>query len=297
MNDHALRKYLIWAFALAWPIQLLASWFALRGKTAIFQLVMVVCMFTPFLAVLLAKIPLRDMGWKPALRGKWKWVLAAWLVPAVLTLLGAALYSLCFPDRMDFSGQAFLAQLEASGGQEALQQFEAQGLPASFFILVQWAAALLYAPVLNTFISLSEEVGWRGAMLPRLKARFGRAKGWLLGGLIWGVWHWPVMILAGYEYGLHYWGAPVLGPLVFCLFTTALGTLLDLLYEKSRCIWVPSLGHGAINAIATFPLLFLDQAYADRMILGPAIVGLIGGIPLFLLAAVALVKAAKPAEG
>lgn len=293
MKDKSLRNYLIWAFALAWPIQALASYYALQGKASVFQLLMMGCMFAPFLATILAKIPLGDMGWKPALRGKWRWVLAAWLAPAVLAALGAGLYFLCFPGRLDLTGKMYLAQLEASGGEEALLQYQTQTLPASFFVLIQAIAALTYAPVMNTFLSLGEEVGWRGAMLPRLKARFGRQKGWLLGGLIWGLWHWPVIVVAGYEYGLNYWGAPVLGPLLFCLFTTALGLLLDYVYEKTRCIWVPSLGHGAINAVAAIPLLFLEPAYAGGTILGPAMVGLIGGIPLFLLGAAVLAKAGK----
>ena len=296
MKDKALRDYLIWAFVIAWPLQLLASYFALQGKASIFRLLMVGCMFAPLLAAILAKIPLADMGWKPSLRGKWKWVLAAWLVPAVLTTLGAALYFAIFPSQLDLSGKMFFAQLEASGGQAALEQFQAQALPVSFFLLIQAVQALTYAPLINTFVSLGEEVGWRGAMLPRLKERFGRRKGWLLGGVVWGVWHWPVMILAGYEYGLNYWGAPVLGPLVFCLFTTALGLLLDLAYEKTLCIWVPSLGHGAVNAAAGIALLVLDPDFAGGMILGPSMIGLISGIPLFLLAALMLAKAGKPEE-
>ena len=76
-------------------------------------------------------------------------------------------------------------------------------------------------------------------MLPRLKERFGLVRGLLLGGVIWGAWHWPVMVLAGYEYGLHYRGAPVLGMLLFCLFTTALGILLDALYVKTGSLGRP----------------------------------------------------------
>ena len=102
--------------------------------------------------------------------------------------------------------------------------------------------------------------------------------------MIWGAWHWPVMLLAGYEYGLKYFGAPVLGLLLFCVFTIAAGVFLDHLYEKSRCIWIPSLGHGAINAVAGLPLLFLDPAFGDQMILGPSQNGLVAGLPLLLLA-------------
>ena len=133
------------------------------------------------------------------------------------------------------------------------------------------------------------------ADLLTLKERFGPRGGRLLAGVIWGVWHWPVIVLAGYEYGLDYWGAPFVGPLLFCLFTVTLGILLDLVYEKTRCIWYPALAHGAVNAAAGIPTLFLAPAFADRLLLGPAMHGLLAGLPLLLSAAAVL--AAKPRKG
>ena len=295
MRDKKLLAYLLWAFALAWPVQALASHLALQGSASAFRLLMVLCMFTPLLAAVLTRIPLGDLGWKPRLRQNWKWLLAAWLLPALLMILGAGVYFLCFPGRFDLSGKTFLAQLEAAGP-DALAQYQAQALPVSFFLLLQALAALTYAPFLNIFPSLGEEIGWRGVMLPRLKERFGRRKGLLLGGVIWGAWHWPVMLLAGYEYGLSYWGFPVLGMLVFCLFTTALGIFLDLLYEKTGSIWYPALGHGAVNAAAGIPLLVLDPAFADETILGPSPHGLIAGIPLLLFGILLLLHRDKKGE-
>lgn len=286
MKDHTLRNYLIWAFALAWPLQALASRCALQGQFHHFQLLMVVVMFAPMAAALLAKIPLSNMGWKPRLRGKWGWYLAAWFGPAVLCALGAALYYLIFPGRFDTTG----AYLTAQYGEEVLAQAEARGLSWKYLALITAAQSLTYAPLVNALAAVGEEVGWRGALYPRLKERFGAVRGRLLGGVIWGAWHWPVMILSGYEYGLHYWGAPVLGMLVFCLFTTAAGVLLDLLYEKTGCIWTPALGHGAINAAASLPILFLDPAYADQAIVGPAMNGLVGGVPMLLVLLVLLKK-------
>ncbi|MBR5093914.1 MAG: CPBP family intramembrane metalloprotease [Oscillospiraceae bacterium] len=299
MKDVKLRRYLLWAFVIAWPIQGLASWYALQGKQQLFQIIMAGCMFAPMLAVLLSGIGLKGMGWGLDLKGKWGWVLAAWLVPIGLSVLGALLYFLLFPGRADFNGELYKAQLVATVGEEgaaqAIAELEAKGVSLQMLSLISIVQAVTYAPLINTFFSLGEEVGWRGAMLPRLKARFGRRGGWLLGGLIWGAWHWPVMILAGYEYGLVYWGAPALGMAAFCLFTTAVGLLLDLCYEKTRCIWVPSLGHGAVNAAGGVPLLFLDPAYADQMILGPGMIGLVAGIPLLLLGLFVLLRAKNDA--
>ena len=290
MDKKQLRNYLIWAFGLAWVLQGIASWFFWQGQGQVYQLILVVVMYTPFAAVLLAKVPLRGMGWKPRLRGKLRTVLAAWLAPALLGALGAALYYLLFPSRLDLTGAYLKAQL----GEELLQQqLDASGLSLTGLIAVQTIAALTYAPFTNMFAALGEEVGWRGALYPALKKRLGTAKGRLLGGLIWGAWHWPIMLLAGYEYGLYYWGAPVLGMLLFCLFATAAGVLLDHLYEKSGCIWVPALGHGAINAFAGVPILVLDPVYANQLTVGPLMVGILGGLPLLLAAAWLLLRDAK----
>ena len=288
MKNKQLSTYLLWAFLLAWALQAAAIGFAWNGQTHYFQLVMLASMYAPFAAVLLAKAP-RDMGWRLKLRGKGKWVLAAWFGFAVLAALGAGLYYLLFPAALDLSGGFLAAQL----GEEGMRQMEAQGLTLKTLMLIQLAEALSYAPLINTFAALGEEVGWRGFLYPRLKERFGAAKGRLLGGVIWGVWHWPVMIFAGYNYGTAYWGAPVLGPLLFCVVCIAIGTIIDYLYEKTACIWIPALAHGAFNAVSGLGVLLLDPAYIGHTTLGPAPIGLIGGLPMFLLAALLIGKSGR----
>ncbi|MCR5664511.1 MAG: CPBP family intramembrane metalloprotease [Oscillospiraceae bacterium] len=289
MKDKQVRTFLLWAFGLAWPLQLLASWFAVRkGDQTAFTLLLTLSMFAPLAAVLPAGIPLKSLGWKLRLRGNVRRYLAAWLLPSVLCALGAALYYLLFPAHFDGAGAGYLATLPAG----AQQQLEAQGVPVSVLFLASVFAAVAYAPFINAIPSIGEEAGWRGFLTPRLTARFGRVKGLLLSGAIWGVWHWPVIVFAGYEYGLSYWGAPVVGPLLFCVVTTALGILLSLLYEKVGSIWICALAHGAFNAFAAIPALFLAEGISCQQILGPYAVGLIGGLPIFLLALYALMKKA-----
>jgi len=281
MKDEKLIKYLIAAFAIAWPMQGAAAYFAWHGQPGFYQMLLTGCMYAPCAATLIAGIPLREMGWKPSLReGKWKAFLAAWLGPAVLGTLGAVLYYLLFPARLDTTGKLLAAQL----GEAGLAQLQAQGLTPQSYLAVSAVQALTVAPFLNMLAALGEEIGWRGAMYPRLKDRFGTRGGRILGGVIWGAWHWPLMVLAGYEYGLRYPGAPVLGPILFCVFSAGTGILLDVLYEKTHCIWIPSLAHGAVNAFAGIPLLLLDPAYADQMILGPSMIGIIAGLPLLVTA-------------
>ena len=99
----------------------------------------------------------------------------------------------------------------------------------------------------------------------------------------------PIMILAGYEYGKEYIGAPVLGPIVFCVATIMMGILFDYVYEKTETIWLPSLMHGATNAFTIFAYL-VKPDYSNMAILGPAYIGIISMIPMIIVAVIICVK-------
>ena len=216
-------------------------------------------------------------------------LLAAWFLPAVLTTIGAVLYFAVFPVHFDMSG-GYLASV---AGAEVLAQLEAQGLTYPLYILINIVGCLTYAPLINMILAVGEEAGWRGFLYPQLKAKFGRGKGWLIGGVIWGMWHWPVMWLIGYEYGTDYAGFPIVGMLVFCIFTTAAGILCDWLYEKTNCIWIPSVFHGAINAVATIPAILCIVKTGSAILLGPAPIGVLAGLPMIVCAAALLFKAGR----
>ena len=282
-------KYLIWTFLIAWIMQVAVAVLYRSGLAAFGQLLMAVMMFAPLLGVLLSGQMLSGMGWKPRLKGKIKTLLAAWFLPAVLTAAGAVVYFAAFPGHFDMSGD-YLASV---AGAEAMAQLEAQGLTYPMYILISVIGCLTYAPLVNMTLAVGEEAGWRGFLYPQLKAKFGKGKGRLIGGVIWGIWHWPVMWLIGYEYGTDYVGFPIVGMLVFCIFTTAAGTLCDWLYEKTDCIWIPSLFHGAINAAATVPLAICISNTGSAILLGPAPHGILAGLPLILCAGVLLFKAVK----
>ena len=82
----------------------------------------------------------------------------------------------------------------------------------------------------------------------------------------------------------------VVGMLLFCVDTMALGILHDRLYEKSGSIWVPSLLHGAFNAAATIPLMVCLTDTGSARLLGPAPVGLLAGLPRLVAAAAVFLR-------
>jgi len=269
-----LTSYLLITFILSWGLQLIGVF---SGSQTLASALLTVVMLTPLLAVLIIHRGLKKaktgIGWKPMLKKGWKWYLLAWWSPFLLTVVGGGLYFLLFPGRFD-PGMGFLAaQVEAVGSP----------MPAGTLMLIQTAAALLYAPFLNMLFALGEEVGWRGYLTPALTGRFGKRKALVLSGVIWGMFHWPIILLSGYEYGTGYWGAPWLGLFVMLVFTTAGGILLSWFYEKTGSIWSCALWHGALNAVAGLPLYFLP-AGSTGYLLGPTIAGPIAGLPLILWA-------------
>ena len=277
--------YFLFAFGLAWLCQVYASLLLIRdGNATLYRLLLTVSMFCPLLAVLLVQKAFQrqptGIGWK--VQGGRRWWLAAWFGPAVFTVLAAVLYFAVFPHRLDLSGSWLAA---AYGGEMDAQTLRRElGVSNLSYMLETGLFAVTLAPLINMFAALGEEAGWRGYMMPHLKEQLGLLNGRLLGGVIWGVWHWPIMLLTGYEYGTNYLGAPVLGLVVWCVACFALNTLLDWLYEKTGCIWVSAIAHGAFNAVAALFVVLTSPADAYYNVLGPMPIGLIGMLPMLALA-------------
>lgn len=72
-------KYIIWTFAIAWVLQVIASMMVWKGNQIAFTMILAVSMYAPFVGTLLAGIPLRGMGWKPKFKGNILTIIAAWI--------------------------------------------------------------------------------------------------------------------------------------------------------------------------------------------------------------------------
>jgi len=183
--------------------------------------------------------------------------LAAWLLPFLAAIVGGAIYYLVFP-------QSFDPTLEAA--RKAIASIPALVAASSWtLMLVIMLNVLIVGLVLYGVISIGEEFGWRGYLLPKLVEHFtgaerayasaedpvpaglyaaGARKASLLIGVIWGVWHWPGIFLsmkADPE-------IPLLYPLVFLVGICSLSVLLSWVTLRSGSVWPASLGHGMYNA-------------------------------------------------
>lgn len=289
--------YFLLAFGLAWLCQVYGSLLPLRdGNAAVYRALLSVSMFCPLAAVLaVKKVYLHQptgIGWK--VRGKRRYWLAAWFGPAVFTVLAALLYFAVFSSRLDLSGSWLVTAYRGEMDAETLRS--QLGVSSLSYMLQTGLLAITLAPPINMLFAVGEEAGWRGYMMPQLKERFGLLNGRLLGGVIWGVWHWPIMLLTGYEYGTNYLGAPVLGLVVWCVVCFALNTLLDWLYEKTGCIWVSAIAHGAFNAVAALFTVLTYPADTYYNVLGPTPIGLIGMLPMLAAAVWLTLRQVKQEE-
>jgi uncharacterized protein len=218
-------------------------------------------------------------------QGRWKYFLAAWVLPGVLTIFGMALFFLLFPRYYDADLTFLTAQIDLAGMGE---------INVWSVVAIQTIQAILVAPLLNAIPTFGEEFGWRGYLQPKLMP-LGGHKAILATGVIWGVWHWPV-ILMGYNYGLDYFGAPFLGPLAFLVFTIATSALFGWVTIKADNVWPAVIGHGALNGIAALSFLLM-QGDPDTL-LGPTPVGVIGGAGFIILGVILFLspRAFEPAQ-
>ncbi len=214
----------------------------------------------------------KDMGLRPHFKKSWPYWLAGWFLPAGMTLIGAAVFFMLFPQYFDAGLSLVKQQIAASPTLSSLSPW--------MVVIIQLVAGVLIAPILNSFATFGEEFGWRGYLLPKLMPLGGR-KAMLLIGIIWGVWHWPVIFM-GYEYGFKYPGYPWAGPLLFIWITLGFGTFLGWLTLRSHSIWPAVIGHAAINGIAAAAIVATTGQ--PNTLLGPLPVGIIGSLGYAVLA-------------
>lgn len=241
-----------------------------------FLLLAIPVMWSPAIGNILTRLITKE-GWqnnylRPHFKRSWRYWAAAWFLPGILTIAGMAFYFLLFPHNFD-PDLAKIQDLIASS---------MPGVDINVWAIVaaQTIQAMLLAPLLNSVATFGEEFGWRGYLQPKLMPLGGR-KAMLLLGIIWGVWHWPI-ILMGHNYGLDYPGAPFLGPLAMIWFCLVLGIFLGWVTLKSNSVWPAVIGHAAINGIASLGVLFTQGT--PNPILGPLPVGIIGGFGFTIVA-------------
>ena len=272
--------FLAFAFGIAWAAGLvIALTGGIAGSpvlvpglpyTLALVLMAVAYMGAPAIAHVLTRVFTREgwqnVGLRPNLRRGWPFWLAAWFLPAVFTILGAGVYFLVFPQNFD-PNFTYVRQLLSSAGAAG-----AAITPVQYF-LIQAVQAVLISPLVNGLFTFGEEFGWRAYLLPKLMPLGGR-RAVLLSGVIWGVWHWP-LIAMGHNYGLDYPGFPWPGMGMMVVMCIGLGIFLSWVTLRGGSVWPAVIGHAAVNGISALAML-VTVIGAGNPLIGPQPTGILG---------------------
>jgi len=278
------RRILIFlgiTFAIDWALVgvVLAAGVEFTGvvATVVAMVYMVVPALVAFVLARRWRVRLRDYGVRMPRR--WELALAP-LVPMVIAGLCVVFAVLLDFGEFDPTGVGLVERMEAQGQAETADVV-ARGidsLPINVILL-----AFLSAPIagftMNGLFAFGEELGWRG-LLQRELAPLGFARASALIGVVWGLWHAP-LILLGHNFPEH----PRLGVLVMAVACVPLGIVFSWPALRAGNVFAAAVAHGTFNALAGVPLM----AVRGGTNLEVSIVGYAGIAAMVVLAIPALI--------
>ncbi|MCY1073469.1 CPBP family intramembrane glutamic endopeptidase [Archangium lansingense] len=251
------------------------------GKSPLaFRAIAALSMFGPTVATFvvarkLSPLPSlkRDTGL--GLGQRWlRFFLLAWLGTPAVVLGALFLSALIYPQQMDLTGLSGVRALLAQLPPETVAKLGKLAEPGVLLAL-QVVQGMLMGPLLNAPVIFGEEWGWRGYLLPRLLP-LGQWRALVLSGVIWGLWHAP-LILLGHNYPQY----PVLGILFFTVVCVLLGILFGWMRLATGSIWSAVIAHGSLNALGPLVLVLGYEGKPPDT----ALVGITGWPGWLLLAA------------
>ena len=273
--------YVLISFLLPWIALLVSSLCGNTYESDVTQVILSLAMLCPAIAVFatikLTKEDILVAGEKSlnlgiSLKGKKKWwFLLGIFTPVIYVELGYLLYYVFFPKAYD------LALLD-----EAITIF---GISREYIWVVTFYFML--SAIWLSVGGLGEEIGWRAYLYPKLEEVMGEGKALLVGGVIWAVWHFP-MLYIGHNFGKGYWGEPWSGFLAFTIYCVTIGSVLYFFTKKSKSVWVAGFMHSIHNTIAGASLLKVMQTEegVPKWALESPVSMLLSSVPVIILGSI-----------
>ena len=138
-------------------------------------------------------------------------------------------------------------------------------------------------PLLNAPTGIGEEIGWRGYLLNHMLSK-GLSFAIVINGLIWTLWHLPLILM-----GHNFPGMPLVGLMLFAPAAIFMSAILIWLRLKSKSVIVSGFAHGVFNTTIHLGGLFVPEA--GILLANP--IGLIG-IPLMAAISLGLYRWSSP---
>jgi membrane protease YdiL (CAAX protease family) len=100
-----------------------------------------------------------------------------------------------------------------------------------------------YGMIRSVSSALGEEIGWRGFLVPELSKTTSFTVTSLVSGIIWSLWHYPVLIFADYNAGTPTW----YGLTCFTVMVVSISFIFAWMRIKSGSLWTGAILHGSHN--------------------------------------------------
>ena len=210
--------------------------------------------------------------------GKWIYFVLAMILPWVYFELGYAFILLLSPKAFDTSYPALLEITE-------------QERP---IIYIQ-PLTMMISGTIASFAAFGEEAGWRGYMMPKMIKLWGVKKAVIFGGILWGIWHWPLTYV-GHNFGRDYVGYPFTGFAGMCVMCVFMGMILTFLTYKSGSIWPAAFLHAVNNSSPSILRYFINPDKVTGWKADSAVSFLILLVPMMVIAMFVFVKFLIPDE-
>jgi membrane protease YdiL (CAAX protease family) len=192
----------------------------------------------------------------------------------------AMLIALAFPLIVGAASYGIAWSIGLASFTAAALPHEANGLLIAGSVTGKFCKYLLISLTIGALGSCKsatgEELGWRGYMLTRL-TKSGVPKPILFSGLIWALWHVPLIISGLYDAVPH----TISSITIFLVDITAMGYIFAWLRISSGSIWPCILAHGVWNAVILGP--FSGSTHG-----GEAWVGEAGVLTTFMVVAISV---------
>jgi membrane protease YdiL (CAAX protease family) len=248
--------FIILTYSLSW---LLAGlFFVLGGKwNSPSSFIMAVgYMFIPMIAAIVVQKAFYKNALKEPYEISFKlniWWLVAWLLPPVISFATLGL-SLGFGEvsySADLAG--LLERFKTFLTPEQIAQMELETTQARInpFILAL-IQGLAVGPTINAVAGFGEELGWRGFLQRELNA-MGFYKSSIVIGLIWGLWHAP-LILQGHNYPEH----PIIGVFMMIVWCVLLSPIFSCVRIRAKSVIAAAVIHGSLNSTAGLAIMMVQ---------------------------------------
>lgn len=237
--------YIAVLFAITYAIQILAI---ISGgeESQLFQPLVGLTMFLPAIGAIIYLIRtgqgIKYIDWK--ITKPWYFI-ASLVIPSLITLFGIFLFEkIGWAENHDYTVDHYtVSDID-------MLLLLGQDTQSIYFFMANFLVTGVVFSLLTGLMTIGEELGWRGFLQKKLLEKNGLLKSLIFLGLLWGFWHFP-LIVNGFNYPEYpYWGAF----LIFPLSTVFISFFMGWLTINSKSFWPAVFAHGGINSIMT--LLF-----------------------------------------